>query len=349
MNISYTHIFISMITTFIAISVLRPFAISINLTDSPNNRKKHEGIVPLIGGLGMFFGFLITVLTTSIDLNHIKYFLLASFIVVIIGTLDDHRDISVGYRFFFQIAAAVIVAVVAGVNIESLGNLFLSRGEILLNSWSVFFTIIAIIVAMNAVNMSDGIHGLAGLTCFITLLSLAYFSYISVNQESLTIALLICAVIPPFLFYNLGIGRSKEKRIFMGDAGSMFLGLGIVWLLVDLSQGEYRSFSPVIALWLFAIPLIDSVSTVLRRLIIGKSPFKPDLNHLHHILIRLGLSTKFVLIIIVLFSLFMTFIGIMGELNEISEWKMFIGFIVIFVIYFILTNLFISKNNINNL
>ena len=113
-------------------------------------------------------------------------------------------------------------------------------------------------------------------------------------------------------------------------------------------QGEYRSFSPVIALWLFAIPLIDSVSTVLRRLIIGKSPFKPDLNHLHHILIRLGLSTKFVLIIILLFSLFMTLIGVMGALNEVSEWKMFAGFILIFVIYLILTNLLIS-NNTNNL
>jgi len=345
MNISYTPLFVAMVTTFIAISVLRPFAISINLTDSPYNRKKHEGIVPLIGGLGMFFGFFISVLTTTVDLNHIRYFLLASFIVVHIGALDDHRDISVWYRFFFQIVAAVIVAAVAGVDIESLGNLLLSRGEILLNSWSVFFTIIAIIVAMNAVNMSDGIHGLAGLMRLVTLLSLAYFSYIGSNRETLMIALLMCAVIPPFLFYNLSIGRAEEKRIFMGDAGSMFLGLGIVWLLVDLSQGEYRSFSPVIALWLFAVPLIDSVSTVLRRIILGQSPFKPDLNHLHHILIRIGLSSKFVLIIILLFSLFMTLIGIIGELNEISEWKMFVGFISIFVIYFILTNLLIFINS----
>jgi UDP-GlcNAc:undecaprenyl-phosphate GlcNAc-1-phosphate transferase len=348
MNISYTPLYVAMITTFIAISVLRPFAISINLTDSPNNRKKHEGIVPLIGGLGMFFGFFISVLTTNIDLNHIKYFLLASFIVVIIGALDDHRNISVWYRFFFQVVAAVIVAAVAGVDIESLGNLFSSKTEILLSSWSVFFTIIAIIVAMNAVNMSDGIHGLAGLTSFVTLLSLAYFAYIGGNQDSLNIALLMCAVIPPFLFYNLSTKSSVGKRIFMGDAGSMFLGLAIVWLLINLSQGEYRSFSPIIAVWLFAVPLFDSVSTVIRRIKIGKSPFQPDLNHLHHILIRVGLSTKFALIIILLFSLFMALIGIMGELNEISEWKMFIGFMVVFVAYFIFTNLLISKNT-NNL
>ena len=348
MNIFLGSVVVAMFTTFIAISVLRPFAISINLTDSPNNRKKHEGIVPLIGGLGMFFGFFVSVLTTTVDLNHIKYFVLASFIVVIIGALDDHRDISVGYRFFFQIIAAVIVAAVAGVEIESLGNLFLSRGEILLNSWSVFFTIIAIIVAMNAVNMSDGIHGLAGLMSFITLLSLAYFSYIGGNQESLIIASFMCAVIPPFLFYNLSTKSSVGKRIFMGDAGSMFLGLAIVWLLINLSQGEYRSFSPIIAVWLFAVPLFDSVSTVIRRIKIGKSPLQPDLNHLHHILIRTGLSTKFALITILLFSFFMALIGILGELNGISEWKMFIGFMVIFVIYFIFTNLLISKNT-NNL
>ena len=135
----------------------------------------------------------------------------------------------------------------------------------------------------------------------------------------------------------------------MGDAGSMFLGLGIVWLLVNLSQGEYRSFSPVIALWLFAVPLIDGTSTVLRRILIGQSPFKADLSHFHHILIRLGLNENIVLIIIVLFSILMIVIGIIGELNEISEWKMFISFIVIFIIICILKNLLIYKNNKYNL
>ena len=280
MNIPFTLLFVASIITIIAISILRPFAISINLTDVPNNRKKHQGVVPLIGGLAMFIGFLISILSSTVDLNGIKYFILASFIVVIVGSLDDHRDMSVGFRFLFQATAALIVSAVAGVNIESLGDL-LSRSEIYLNSWSVFFTVIAIICAMNAVNMSDGIHGLAGSISLITLASLAYLAYLNSNIQSLTIALLMCSVILPFLVENLCIGRPKSKRIFMGDAGSMFLGLGIVWLLIDLSQGDLRAFSPVIALWLFALPLIDIISIVLRRIIIGKSPFKPDLNHLH--------------------------------------------------------------------
>jgi len=342
MNIPFTLLFVASIITIIAISILRPFAISINLTDVPNNRKKHQGVVPLIGGLAMFIGFLISILSSTVDLNGIKYFILASFIVVIVGSLDDHRDMSVGFRFLFQATAALIVSAVAGVNIESLGDL-LSRSEIYLNSWSVFFTVIAIICAMNAVNMSDGIHGLAGSISLITLASLAYLAYLNSNIQSLTIALLMCSVILPFLVENLCIGRPKSKRIFMGDAGSMFLGLGIVWLLIDLSQGDLRAFSPVIALWLFALPLIDIISIVLRRIIIGKSPFKPDLNHLHHILIRMGFSNNLVLIIMISLSLIMTIIGIFGALSGITESKMFIGFIIVFLIYFFISYLLILK------
>jgi UDP-GlcNAc:undecaprenyl-phosphate/decaprenyl-phosphate GlcNAc-1-phosphate transferase len=344
MNIPFTLFFVAIISTFIAISILRPFAISINLTDSPDSRKNHEGVVPLIGGLGMFLGFLISVLSSSVDLNQIKFFIMASFIIVIVGSFDDHHDMSVGFRFLFQASAALIVAGVAGVNIESLGGL-LSNDEIFLHSWSIFFTVIAIIGGINAVNMSDGIHGLAGSNSLITFSAIAYLAYFGANEQSFTIALLMCAIIPPFLVDNLCIGRSKSKRIFMGDAGSTFLGLGIVWLLIELSQGDSPSFSPVIALWLFAIPLIDTLSTILRRIVIGKSPFKPDLYHLHHIFIRMGFSNNSVLIIIILLSLMMTIIGILGVIYDVQDWKMFLGFVILFLCYFIFSNLLILKIN----
>ena len=344
MNIPFTLIFVAAIVTIISISILRPFAISINLTDSPNDRKNHQGDVPLIGGLSMFFGFFISILSSSVDLNDIKYFILASLIVVIVGLLDDHRDMSIKFRFLFQATAAIIVSTVAGVNIESLGDL-ISLNEIYLNSWSVFFTIIAIICSMNAVNMSDGINGLAGSSCFITLASIAFLAYLNSNLLSLTISLLMCSVILPFLVENLCIGRPTKKRIFMGDAGSMFLGLGIAWLLINLSQGDSRAFSPVIALWLFAIPLIDIVSIIFRRLIIRKSLFKPDLNHSHHILIKAGFSSNLVLIIMISMSLIMALIGVFGVLKDISEPKMFFGFIIIFLLYFTFSHYLVKKIN----
>jgi len=340
-------ILIAIITTILAINVLKPFALSINLTDLPDNRKHHKGSIPLIGGLSMFFGFLVSIILTDGDLSTNKYFLLAALILVTVGALDDHHDISVISRFFFQISAAVIVVIVAGVDIESIGTIVPFRGEILLNSWSIFFSITCVIVGINALNMSDGIHGLAGSTSLMTFLSLAFFAYIDGNKESLIIAILMCAVIPPFLFYNLRSSTLSKKQIFMGDAGSMFLGLGIVWLLVSLSQGDTSSFSPVIGLWLFGVPLIDGVATVLQRAVKGQSPFKPDMNHLHHVLISIGFSKKNTLIIILLFSFFMILIGIFGELNKIDEWQMFFVFVIVFVVFYIFKNLLISKNNIN--
>ena len=273
-----------------------------------------------------------------------KFFLLASFIIVIVGALDDHRDLSVGFRFLFQVIIAIIVAAVADINIVTLGDI-LSRDEIFLGSWSIFFTIIAIISAMNAVNMADGIHGLAGLNSLITFAALGYLSYVSSIQHNFTISILMCAVILPFLIDNLCIFRSKRKRIFMGDAGSMFLGLAIAWLLIDLSQKDTQAFKPVIALWLFAVPLIDTASTVLRRVLFGKSPLRPDRNHLHHILIKSGLSSNHVLIIISSMSLLMALIGIYGQLIGISESKMFFGFITIFVFYFCFSYMLILKIN----
>ena len=129
----------------------------------------------------------------------------------------------------------------------------------------------------------------------------------------------------------------------MGDAGSMLIGLAIVWLLIDLSQGEDRVFAPVTALWLFAMPLIEMVTAVLRRLTSGKSPFKPDLFHSHHLLIRLGFGEKTTLLVIILFSLLMAVIGILGELYGVAEWVMFVGFLLVFGIHTISFRLVLRK------
>ena len=134
----------------------------------------------------------------------------------------------------------------------------------------------------------------------------------------------------------------------MGDAGSMFIGLSLAWVLIDLSQGEGGSFSPVIALWLFAFPLIEIVSTILRRLNSGMSPFKPDSSHTHHILLKLGYSNKKTLIIILIFSSIMAGIGIIGESYLIAENLMFLGFLLVFVFFYLARIVALRKiKNIN--
>ena len=137
-------IIIASLSTFIAIVLLRPFALSINLTDKPSNRKFHTGSVPLIGGIAMFFGMAISILMLPLDLNDYNFFFLSSIIIVSIGVLDDHRDISVELRLLFQALVAIIIISGGNLSILSFGNLF-GAGEILLNGWAYFVTFLGII------------------------------------------------------------------------------------------------------------------------------------------------------------------------------------------------------------
>ena len=333
MNTLFLLILIASLTTLVVIVLLRPFAISINLLDQPSSRKLHSGSVPLIGGIAMFFGIVISILVFSND-HQLDIFILASLILVVIGVLDDHNNISVSIRLFFQALVSLIVVSVGDIHIITFGSLF-GNGEIFLNEWSYFISVIAIIAGINAVNMADGIHGLAGGNSLITFLAILFISIGNLSQQDLLILILFCSVLPVFLIHNLCLGISESKRIFMGDAGSMLIGMSIVWVLIDLSQGEFKVFNPVIALWLFAIPLFDMVSVFIRRIASGISPFKADVFHMHHLLLHKGMKESNVLLTILAFSLIMSVIGILGVQYEVTEWVMFSGFLTIFFIYMI--------------
>ena len=342
-NSVFFAMLVSSFVTFFVIYFLRPFAISINFVDSPSSRKIHSGSVPVIGGVSMFIGVVFGILLTATDLNQFNYFLLTSSIIILMGMFDDHLDISVGLRLFLQTMVALIIVALGGISLESIGYIF-GKEEFLLGQWALIASILVIIAAMNAVNMSDGIHGLAGGTSLISFLAIFFLSHES-QSDVILIICLFCAVLPVFLINNLCIGVSLKSRIFMGDAGSMFIGLGIIWVLLDLSQGEAKSFSPVIALWLFAIPLVELITAVLRRMGSGTSPFKPDTYHFHHLLIHWGFNEKKSLILILLVSFFMAITGILGEIYEVPEWIMFVGFIFALLSYGVINRIaFIGIN-----
>jgi UDP-GlcNAc:undecaprenyl-phosphate GlcNAc-1-phosphate transferase len=323
---------VSSLATFLVIHFFRTYAIRVGLTDNPDSRRVHTGSVPLIGGIAMYCGVLVSILVTQITFTNHNYFILITAIIIIIGVLDDHKDISVSLRILFQVLVSIITVTLCGVYIGSFGSL-LGSGDIILNEWGYFVAIIAIIGGMNAVNMTDGAHGMAGANSLVTFIALFYLSLESVSHEYVLLIAVFCSVVLVFLMFNLCIGISISKRIFMGDVGSMFIGFTIVWLLIVMSKGEGRVFAPVTALWLFAMPLLEMSSTILRRLISGKSLFKPDLNHTHNVLARLGLSVKNILLLNMLVSTLMAVIGILGEQYEVSEWVMFFGFVLISVIY----------------
>ena len=335
MNINFIPFLVSALSCILAVNITSYFALKIGLVDVPNYRKIHTGNIPLVGGISMFVALVIGLLTTQIDIIPLKNILLAMLVALVVGALDDHKDLSIRFRIFFHIVAALIVVSTNGVILSSLGWIF-GIVEFKLYSWSVFVSVFAIIGVMNAVNMSDGIDGLSGLLSIVTLSFISYFAYIGGREDLFTLALLSCSTLVPFLMFNLGIfGRSR--KVFMGDAGTTFIGLLIAVLLIELSQGEKAIFKPVTALWLLAVPLLDTAAVMIRRIRNGGSPFKPDRGHLHHFFLKSSISEGKTLLIIVGLSFSMAFIGSWLELNNVAEWKMFALFLFVFFLYLLAT------------
>lgn len=334
---------IAFISSFSAIILLRPFAIKIGLVDKPNVRKTHKGHIPLIGGISVYIGLFISgIVILLFSPNHEQQmitYLFSSLLMVITGALDDRFDLSVKARIVVQVVIASIMMFVAGDAIFSLGNI-LYFSEISLGYLGYPFTIIAVLAAINAYNMVDGIDGLIGGVSFATFTSLAILFFLSGDMSEAFFCLLCVAVLVPYLLYNLQLTKWCTKKVFMGDAGSMFIGFTVVWLLAIGSQNsssglvaETSSFKPVVALWLIALPLIDMVAIMSRRIGKGVSPFQADRDHLHHIFMRAGFSSRTTLVIITIIALLLSLIGVATTVYEIPEWMQLLLFLGLFVTY----------------
>ena len=333
--------------SFAAIKFIKPIAIEFGLVDKPNVRKLHTGNIPLIGGISIFLAVLAASALFLPDTLELRMFLIASAMIVFIGVLDDKYDISVRIRIVGQIIIASLMIYGVGGYISNLGNI-LGFGDINLGFFGIIFTYFSIIVAINAFNMIDGIDGLLGALSLNTFASIAILFFLSDNNQYLSYPLILATALLPYLIYNLGLFNKKSKKIFMGDAGSMFIGLSVIWLLCMGSQGENASFRPVTALWVCALPLMDMLSVVMRRVKSGKSPFKPGRDHLHHILQQFGCCPKTTLLIISFSALIMSTIGIVSDYYTVPDIYMIMVFLVFFVVYHNLikymSKLVINKN-----
>lgn len=320
----------------LAIKLFTPVAIEIGLVDKPSERKLHAGHIPLIGGISIFLAVLAASLLLLPNTLELRMYLIASAMMVFIGALDDKFDLRVRIRIVGQIIIASLMIYGVGGYISNLGNLF-GLGDVTLGPIGIVFTYVGIIVVINAYNMIDGIDGLIGSLSINTFTSIAILFIMSGQTGYLSYPLILATATVPYLMYNLGFFnrffKKDLQKIFMGDAGSMFVGLSVIWLLTMGTQGEQASFRPVTALWICAIPLMDMLAIVVRRYKKGKSPFKPDRDHLHHILQRAGLSSRQTLATISSVAVVMSLIGLAGEYFAIPDVIMLAGFILMFICY----------------
>ncbi|MBY5990767.1 UDP-N-acetylglucosamine--undecaprenyl-phosphate N-acetylglucosaminephosphotransferase [Ferrimonas balearica] len=318
-------------SSYVLIRLGKPIAIKVGLVDLPGGRKEHSGAIPLIGGVAIFLSVMISALIFFPISTTLRMYLLSAVLMLFIGVLDDRYDLKVSYRLFAQAFAASLMIFGAGEHLKDIGDIF-GVGVIELGWFGPIITLFAVIGAINAFNMVDGIDGLAGMLSIISFATLAILFALS-GDTYFMLPLMFIAAISAYLMFNLGWPNGKLRKIFMGDAGSMVIGLTVVWLLVLGSQGPNKSFSPAIALWIIAIPLMDMASIMYRRKKKGQSPFKPDRDHLHHIFMRIGLSPRKALLHISIISAAFAALAIAFSVNDIPDIYVFLSFIFVFAIY----------------
>lgn len=233
MNNAYLFVFI---TSFVTLFILRKVAKRIGLVDKPNARKHHQGVVPLVGGISVFIALLIGFLLYLPSSLNLELYLTCSAILIVLGALDDYFDVSFKIRLLVQAGISLAMILVGEHSLHYLGYLMGSE-TIALNEYvGGIITIIAVIGAINAFNMVDGIDGLLGGLASVTFTALGTVFFMNGNEYLATICLLIVTALIPYIMLNLGFPLGRRFKIFMGDAGSMFIGFSVVWMLIRGTQ-----------------------------------------------------------------------------------------------------------------
>ncbi|MGS0498029.1 undecaprenyl-phosphate alpha-N-acetylglucosaminyl 1-phosphate transferase [Pseudoalteromonas sp. S1727] len=327
-------IYSSLVTLF-SLIIMKRVSLSIGLLDKPNERKLHDGMVPLIGGICVFVGAFSSLLIIGPITNELLSLFLVAMGIVLLGVLDDKYDLSVTIRLFFQSVLTISLIFYQGHYISYLGNI-LGFGNISLGVFGIVFTIIAVVAAINAFNMLDGIDGLVGGSSIVSLIGIAAIAYTNSNITILSICIAMIVALSVYLFFNINPFKVFKNKVFMGDAGSMLVGFLITWLIVlslELPDGRESLFRPVTALYLLALPLMDMIAIMYRRVKKKESPFKADRDHIHHIFMRLGFSDRQALLILVIFATLFMLLGLSFEYFAVPEWFSLLIFCAFFLFY----------------
>ncbi|MBX0116406.1 UDP-N-acetylglucosamine--undecaprenyl-phosphate N-acetylglucosaminephosphotransferase [Salmonella enterica subsp. enterica serovar Typhi] len=318
--------------TTIFIFLARKVAIKIGLVDKPNFRKRHQGVIPLVGGISVFAGICFMFGLSDYYIPHLSLYLICAGVLVFVGAMDDRFDISVKIRAVVQAVIAVVMMVIAKLHLGSLGYIF-GPWELVLGPFGYFLTLFAVWAAINAFNMVDGIDGLLGGLSSVSFAAMGLILWFD-GQTSLAMwCFAMIAAILPYIKLNLGI-LGRRYKVFMGDAGSTLIGFTVIWLLLETTQGKTHSISPVTALWIIAIPLMDMVAIMYRRLRKGMSPFSPDRQHIHHLVMRAGFTSRQAFVLITLAAAILAGVGVTAEYSHfVPEWVMLVLFLLAFFLY----------------
>lgn len=310
------------------------------LYDVPDARKVHTMPVPRLGGLSFFPVILMSMFlvigfrlyfwdmdTSSLSFNMLYEYLflfVGMTLLYLVGVCDDLVGVGYRYKFAVQIAAALLL-VLSGNWFDSFGGLF---GIYSVPAWmGMPFTVFIVVYITNAINLIDGIDGLASGLCCIALSVLSVIFFLRWQYVYALLAICTLGILMPFWCYNVFGNANRGHKLFMGDAGSLTLGYVISFLIIHMSVTNEVSptlSNPymVIAFSTVLVPLLDVIRVVLHRLREHKNPFLPDKNHFHHKLLRTGMRVRVMMVTIL--GIAVSFIG----LNAWLAWQMNITFLL---------------------
>jgi UDP-GlcNAc:undecaprenyl-phosphate/decaprenyl-phosphate GlcNAc-1-phosphate transferase len=310
---------VSMVVTMVCLPGLVRLGRKWLMVDHPGARKVHAVAVPRVGGVAMACGvFIASVFSISLQPADI-WFLVAAAVLTTFGALDDRFDLDYRIKFVGQLAAVAIVIVAGDARVESIALV----DRLWLPAWLSWpITVLFLVGVTNAVNLADGLDGLAGGTTFLCFCAIALLSGVGFPGSSTALTLAFAGAVLGFLRFN-----TYPASVFMGDAGSQLLGFSIGVLSIRATQSASSEISAAIPILLLAVPILDTLSVMVQRIAEGRSPFSPDKNHIHHKLLALGFDhhEAVMLIYAIQGALF-----VMGYFLRFESDLLILGFVTVF-------------------
>ena len=310
------------------------------LVDSPSERKTHKRDIPLIGGIAIFLSFVLALPLVPFGLMDLRILILAAGLIMVIGVLDDYSDVRPSTKVFGQLIVATIVVYLGNSVVPAIGDIFDWRdgNQQGFGPLAPLISIIAIVALINAYNMSDGHDGLLAGIFQISALSLIVFCGLEGVWKLQLLLLLLVLSVGIFFFFNVSFIVPRSCQSFLGDAGSMFLGLMIAFAAINLTNEEGDIVRRVQISWILGLPIFDMLAVVFDRIRIRGSVIKADRRHIHHILLERGVTKKMVLIVLLLIHLSLNIVGLLGGLFHFPDWVLFWGLIPALGAYLLLRN-----------
>ena len=337
----------SVLVSFVLGLCFMPMVINIAKKKSfvvkPNKRTSHEGIIPNIGGINIFISFFLTVFLFSYGIiNQLQFVIVGVLVILIVGFVDDLIDIKASWKLVGELISAFFLIVVADIRLSHLHG-FLGVQELSLTS-SYLLSFFVFVVIINALNLIDGVDGLASGLGIVYSIFFAFYFKLTGRTDLAISAFTMVGSLTVFFIYNVFGGK---RKIFMGDSGSLLLGYMTTLFVFEFCEMNaypvkyhlldvfHMNAAPAVAICVLSVPLFDTIRVMLTRIKKGVSPFHPDRNHIHHLLLKTGLKHRQVTFVLLFVSILFIALGIIGR-NWAIGLLVFLAFTIAITLTYIL-------------